>query len=159
MCLDFLIVNCPMYRYACLGCTSQHLRIRTCDFIVLWICVNQIPENSKLTSTSINHLLVKELLFLPFLHKKTFNVVERSKKRCVENAKKIRGAGSFCMDQSYFRFLFWLARKSKQSWLTEHKKKFGSKEYNHNKLHLFMYIAFVEVSLSCCPMFNFFLSL
>ena len=67
------------------------------------------PENSKLTSTSINHLLVKELLFLPFLHKKTLNLVERNKKQCVENEKKIGGAGSFCMDQCYFRFLFWLA--------------------------------------------------
>ena len=43
-----------------------------------------------------------------FLHEKTLNLFE------IE--KKIGAAGSYCMDQSYFRILFLLVRKSKQSW-------------------------------------------
>ena len=42
-----------------------------------------------------------------FLHEKTLNLVE------IE--KKIGAAGSYCMDQSYFRILLLLVRKSKQS--------------------------------------------
>ena len=40
-------------------------------------------------------------------------------KRCVEIEKKIRAASNFCMDQSYFRFLFQLTGKSKQSGLSK----------------------------------------
>ena len=36
--------------------------------------------------------------------------------------KKIGAAGSYCMDQSYFRCLFRLARKSKQSGLSKSEK-------------------------------------
>ena len=49
-------------------------------------------------------------------------LAERSKKRCVEIEKKIGAAGCCCMDQSYFRFLFRLARKSKQSGLSKSEK-------------------------------------
>ena len=52
---------------------------------------------------------VKEPIFFPFLHQKMLNLAERSKKRCVE-IKKNGAAGSCCMDRSYFRFLFQLAR-------------------------------------------------
>ena len=44
--------------------------------------------------------------------------------------KTIRAAGSYCMDQSYFRFLFRLAGKSKQSGLSKSEKRFGLKECN-----------------------------
>ena len=50
------------------------------------------------------------------------NLAERRQRRCVTIEKKIGAAGSFCMDQSYFRFLFRLARKSKQSGLSKSKK-------------------------------------
>ena len=50
------------------------------------------------------------------------NLAERNKKRCVEIEKKIRAAGSYCMDQSYFRSLFQLAQKSKQSGLSKSEK-------------------------------------
>ena len=46
------------------------------------------------------------------------NLAERSKKRRVEIEKKIGATASCCMDQSYFRFLFRLARKSKQTGLS-----------------------------------------
>ena len=49
-------------------------------------------------------------------------LAEKSKKRCVEIEKKIGAAGCCCMDQSYFRFLFRLARKSKQSGLSKSEK-------------------------------------
>ena len=63
-------------------------------------------------------------LFFPFFHEKMLNLAERGKKRCVKIEKKIGAAGSFChgMDQSYFRFLFRLARKSKQSGLSKSEK-------------------------------------
>ena len=35
---------------------------------------------------------------------------------------KIRAVGSYCIDQSYFRFLFWLAQKSKQSGMSKSEK-------------------------------------
>ena len=47
------------------------------------------------------------------------NLEERNKKQCVEIEKKTRAAGSYRMDQSYFRFLFQLAQKSKQSGLSK----------------------------------------
>ena len=50
------------------------------------------------------------------------NLAERRKKRCVKIEKKIRAAGSFCMNKSYFRFLFRLARKYKQSGLSKSEK-------------------------------------
>ena len=50
------------------------------------------------------------------------NLAERRKKRCVKIEKKIGAAGNFCMDQSYFRFLFRLTRKSKQSGLSKSEK-------------------------------------
>ena len=37
------------------------------------------------------------------------------KKQCIEIEKKIRAVESHCIGQSYFRFSFRLARKSKQS--------------------------------------------
>ena len=58
-------------------------------------------------------LLVKELLFLPLLYEKTLNLAKRNKNRWVEIEKKISAAASYCMDQSFFRFLFRLARNSK----------------------------------------------
>ena len=51
-----------------------------------------------------------------------FNLAERRKKRCVKIEKKIGAAGSFCMDQSYFSFLFRQGRKSKQSGLSKSEK-------------------------------------
>ena len=60
--------------------------------------------------------------FFPFFHEKMLNLAERRKKRCVKIEKKIRAAGSFCMDQSYLRFLIRLARKSKQSGLSKSEK-------------------------------------
>ena len=56
-----------------------------------------------------------------------FNLAERRKKRCVKIEKKIRAASSFCMDQSYFRFLFRLARKSKQSGLSKSEKRLAKR--------------------------------
>ena len=50
------------------------------------------------------------------------NLAERRKKRWVKIEKKIGAAGSFCMDQSSFRFLFRLTRKSKQSGLSKSEK-------------------------------------
>ena len=66
--------------------------------------------------------LVKELLVFLFLHKKMLNLVERNKKQCVEIEETFRAAGSYCMDQSYFRFLFRLAGKSKLSGLSKSEK-------------------------------------
>ena len=57
--------------------------------------------------------LVKEQRFFPLLHReeKTLNLGES-----VGIEKKIRAAGSCCIDQSsYFKSLFRLARKFKQS--------------------------------------------
>ena len=80
---------------------------------------------------------VKELIFFPFPHKMMLNLAERSKKRCVEIEKKIGAAGSCCMDQSYFRFLFPLARKSKQSGLSNSEKRLAKRNvtliYHRNK--------------------------
>ena len=75
--------------------------------------------------------LVKELIFFPFLHEKML-LAERSKKRCVEIEKKIRAAGCCCMDQSYFRFLFRLARKSKQSGLSKSEKSLAKRNVTKN---------------------------
>ena len=62
-------------------------------------------------------------IFFPFFHEKMLNLAGRRKKRCVKIEKNIGTAGSFCMDQSYFRFLFRLARKSKQSGLSKSEKR------------------------------------
>ena len=84
--------------------------------------LNQIPDNFKLTPESQHETpLVKEQFF-PFFHEKMLNLAGRRKKRCVKIEKKIGTAGSFCMDQSYFRFLFRLARKSQQSGLSKSEK-------------------------------------
>ena len=58
-------------------------------------------------------------------------LAERSKKRCVEIEKKIGAAGCCCMDQSYFRFLFRLARKSKQSGLSKSEKSLAKRNGTH----------------------------
>ena len=50
------------------------------------------------------------------------NLVERNKKQCVEIEETFRAAGSYCMDQSYFRFLFRLAGKYKLSGLSKSEK-------------------------------------
>ena len=68
--------------------------------------MNQIPDNY-VDESQQEPPLVKELFFF-------------FKKRSVEIEKKIRTAGSYCMDQSCFRFLFWL--KSKQSGLCKSEK-------------------------------------
>ena len=119
--------------------TSQRLRIRNCllNFLTLRaeatfsryelardhtaknvasarrvrIFLNQIPDDFKLTPESQHETpLVKEQIFFPCFHEKMLNLAERRKKRCVKIERKIGAAGSFCMDQSYFRFLFLLAR-------------------------------------------------
>ena len=72
--------------------------------------------------------LVKEPILFPFLHQKLLNLAERRKKRCVKIEKKIGAAGSFCMDQSFFRCLFRLARKSKQSGLSKSEKSFAKRK-------------------------------
>ena len=94
---------------------SPHLRIRNC-------LLNFLESNSRKFSVNESQcepLLVKELLFSPFLVDKTLNLAERDITRCVEIEKKIRAASNFCMDQSYFRFLFQLTGKSKQSGLSK----------------------------------------
>ena len=56
------------------------------------------------------------------------NLAERSKKkRYVGIEKKIGAADSCCMDQSYFRYLFSLERKSKQSGLSKSEKSLGKR--------------------------------
>ena len=75
----------------------------------------------------MNHNLFKEQLFFPFVDEKTLNLAERNKKRCVEIEKKIRAAGSYCKDQSYFRLLFQLAQKSKQSGLSKSEKRLAKR--------------------------------
>ena len=55
------------------------------------------------------------------------NLAGRRKKRCAKIEKKIGAAGSFCMDQFYFRFLFRLARKSKQSGLSKSEKSLANR--------------------------------
>ena len=62
------------------------------------------------------------------------NLAERRKKRCVKIEKKIGAAGSFCMDQSYFRFLFRLARKSEQSGLTKSEKSLAKRNATCNRI-------------------------
>ena len=74
---------------------------------------------------------VKELIFFTFLHEMMLYLAERSKKRCVE-IEKIGAAGSCCMDQSYFRFLFRLARKSKQSGLFNSEKRLAKRNVTQN---------------------------
>ena len=59
-------------------------------------------------------------------------LAERSKKRCVEIEKKIGAAGSCCMDQSYLRFLFRLARKSKQSGLSKSEKSLAKRNVTYH---------------------------
>ena len=61
-----------------------------------------------------------------------FNLAERRRKRCVKIEKEIGGAGSFCMDQSYFSFFFFrLARKSKQSGLSKSEKSLAKRNGTH----------------------------
>ena len=48
----------------------------------------------------------------------------------VEIEKKIGAAGSYCMDQSYFRMLLLLVRKSKQPGFFKSEKSLGLKECN-----------------------------
>ena len=45
---------------------------------------------------------------------------------------KIGAAGSCCMDQSYFRFLFRLARKSKQSGLSKSEKSLAKRNVTYH---------------------------
>ena len=63
---------------------------------------------------------------------------KRRKKRCVKIEKKIGAAGTFCMDQSYFRFLFRLARKSKQSGLFKSEKSLAKR--NATKIYSLKFI-------------------
>ena len=65
--------------------------------------LNQIPDNCKLTSgNSMNHHQLKSDVSFHFSSEKTLSLVE-----IVETGKKIRAAGSCCMDQSsYFKCLF-----------------------------------------------------
>ena len=84
--------------------------------------LNQIPDNFKLTPESQHETPLVKVQFFPFFHEKMLNLAGRRKKRCVKIEKKIGAAGSFCMDQAYFRFLFQLARKSKQSGLSKSEK-------------------------------------
>ena len=79
--------------------------------------LNQIPDSFKLTSgkqwQQHEPPLVKDQRFFPFLDReeKTLNLGES-----VAFEKKIRAAGSCCMDQSsYFKCLFLVAPKFKQS--------------------------------------------
>ena len=58
------------------------------------MCLVQIPESHSES--------------LSVLHKNMFNFTERNKKRSVEILKEISAAGSYFMDQSYFRCLFQL---------------------------------------------------
>ena len=90
--------------YVCLERASQYLRIRNC-------LLNFLESNS----SQYEPPLVKELFFFPFLHEKTRNLAARNKTRCTEMEEKIRAAGSYCMDHSYFGFLSRLAGKSKPS--------------------------------------------
>ena len=65
--------------------------------------LNQIPDNCKLTSgNSMNHHQLKSDVSFHFSSEKTLSLV-----KIVETGKKIRAAGSCCMDQSsYFKCLF-----------------------------------------------------
>ena len=84
--------------------------------------LNQIPDNFKLIPESQDETPPIKEHFFPIFHEKMLNLAGRRKKRCAKIEKKIGAAGSFCMDQSYFRFLFRLARKSKQSGLSKSEK-------------------------------------
>ena len=64
------------------------------------------------------------------------NLAERREKRCVKIEKKIGAAGSFCMDQSFFRFLFRLTRKSKQSGLSKSEKSLAKRNATLLSSHL-----------------------
>ena len=76
----------------------------------------------------MNHHLLKSNFSLYFsTTEKTLNLAERNRKRCVEIEKKIRAAGNDCMDQSYFKFLFQLLRKSKQSGFSKSEKSLGTR--------------------------------
>ena len=65
------------------------------------------------------------------------NLAERNKKQCVEIEEKIRAVGSYCMDQSYFRFLFRLAGKSKQAGLSKSEKSLAKRNAAIVSLKLF----------------------
>ena len=66
--------------------------------------------------------------------KKMLNLEQRNTKRRVEIEKKIGAARSYCMDQSYFRFLFQLARKSKQSGLSKSEKRLAKRNATKVKI-------------------------
>ena len=107
--------------YVCLERAPQYLRISNC----LLNCLESNSRWFKVDESQYEPPLVKELFFFSFLQEKMLNLAERYKKQCVEIEEKIRAAGSYCMGQSYFRFLFQLAGKSKQSGLSKFPKKFG----------------------------------
>ena len=82
------------------------------------------------------------------------NLAERSKKRCVEIEKKIGAAGSCCMDQSYFRFLFRLARKSKQSGLSKSEKSLAKRNATQTSKQTSRQIEFSDAfktKIGSCP--------
>ena len=64
------------------------------------------------------------------------NLAERREKRCVKIERKIGAAGSFCMDQSFFRFLFRLTQKSKQSGLSKSEKSLAKRNATLLSSHL-----------------------
>ena len=104
----------------CLEPASQHLKF----VIVFWIFLNQIPDNFswRVPVSTATSLRTTYLCFSPRENALKFNRKNEIKKRCVEIEKNIREACSYCKDQSYLRFLFQQARKSKQSVLSKSEK-------------------------------------
>ena len=88
----------------------------------------QIPDNFKLTSPSMNPLLVKGILSLPLLFEKTVSISgKKNQKRCEEIAKEISKAANYRMNQTCLRFLFCLPRQSKQSGLSISEKRLAKR--------------------------------